>query len=725
MLNSFENEDYGQLISSLREIAMKYLNTQEKELQCNNLLDAVEKSLNDFSQLKHAIDKSIIVAVTDVKGKILSVNDKFCEISHYSREELVGKTHRIINSGYHDKLFFKDMWDTIISGEIWEGNIKNQAKDGSYYWVKSSIVPFCNEDNVPYMFIALRTDITEGKESEERLVQALKNDFNAVVSSMNCFVFYVTKDDSGRFVYQLGEGRLAYELGLETANIYSRTPREVFLNRVAEVIEKNYEKAFRGQPVTYHYSLNGHHVLTTLSPIYENGEIIKIIGCTNDISELNKAKEELEFLAYHDTLTNAPNRRKFIDDFTDLLVGNKRFALLTLDLDRFKVINDTLGHTYGDELLRVISKRLENAIGQAGFFYRFAGDEFVLLVPEPDNKKTYSDYAKKLLAVFKEKIQLSDRIELFTSASIGISLFPDHGEDADTLLKNADSAMYEAKRLGKNSFKLYDQTMKNVNQKNLQIETFLRAAIVNEELEIFYQPKLNLENNKIDSMEALLRWHNPVLGAVPPDVFIPLAEETGIIWEIDEWVLQNACLQNKEWNESGEFGNLRAAVNISANYFSHPNFVEMVERVLTETGLSPQLLELEITETAIIENTDECLNNVRKLNKLGVIVSIDDFGTGYTSLNYLKMFAFKILKIDRTYIKEIVNSSEDRAIVKMIIALAHELQLKVVAEGVEDSSIVECLKEFGCDEIQGYFVSRPLPKSDFQNFIQEQYTIIN
>lgn len=726
MINLFEYEDYSELILSLQEIAMQYQkNNQQEDPELNTVIDTIEKSLHDFSQFKQAIDQSIIIAVTDVKGKILYVNNKFCEISQYSSEELVGKTHRIINAGYHDKLFFNDMWNTINRGEIWEGNIKNKAKDGSFYWVKSTVIPFCHEDKQPYMFIALRTDITKGKESEEKLVQALKNDFNVVVSSMNCFVFYVSKDESGQFVYLLGEGRLSHEFGLTTTQIYNKTPREVYVDKIADILEEKYEKAYSGEIVTYDYSYNGHHVFTTLSPVYENGKIIKLIGCTNDISELNRAKEKVEFLAYHDILTGLPNRGKFTEDITQLLKAGRRFALFTMDLDRFKFINDMLGHTYGDELLKAVSGRLQSAAGQNGYIYRFAGDEFVMLLPEGDERTSYIKYANKLLAVFKEKIQLSDRIELYTTGSIGISVFPEQGEDADTLLKNADSAMYAAKKLGKNNYKVYNQTMKQASQKNIQIETFLRAAIINEELQLFFQPKLNLQDNKIVSMEALLRWHHPILGNMPPDIFIPLAEETGIIWEIDEWVLRNACRQNKEWNESGMFGPLRIAVNISANHFSRPNFVRVVERILRETGLSPELLELEITETAIIDNTDECLNNMKRLNKLGVIVSIDDFGTGYTSLNYLKKFSFRYLKIDRTYIKEMDKNKEDRAIVKMIISLAHELQLKVVAEGVEDSQIVDCLHQFGCDEIQGYFVSRPLPKSEFEEFIEGQYELVN
>jgi diguanylate cyclase (GGDEF)-like protein/PAS domain S-box-containing protein len=722
MLNSFDNEDYNELINSLRDLAIKKNDNQkrEREAQLNQLINIIDKSLNTFSRVKYAIDKSIILAVTDVSGKILYANKKFFEISKYSRNEIIGKTHRILNSGYHDKSFYQNMWKTILKGEIWEGNIKNRAKDGSLYWVKSTIVPFCNENNLPYMFFALRTDITKGKESEEKLVKVLKNDFNSVISTMHNFVFKVTRDDSGQFSYQFGEGKLAHKLGVDTPNIYQKSPREVFPSEIGDLLEANYEKSYMGQTLTYDYSFKDHHVLTTLSPIYENGKIINLIGCSNDVSDLISAKEEVEYLAYHDSLTSLPNRRKFVEDIKKFIGCGNRFALFMLDLDRFKFINDSLGHTFGDELLKIVSMRLQKVINQKGNLYRFAGDEFIILLPDIIDNEIFTNFTSNLLDVFKEKITFSNRTELYTTGSIGISIFPDHGGDIDILIKRADTAMYSAKSMGKNSYKIYDQTMKQANQKYLHIENFLRTAIENEELKLFFQPKLSVKDNKIKSMEALLRWNNPILGNIPPNEFIPIAEETGIIWQIDEWVLNNACLQNKKWNELELVNPLRIAVNISAIQFSHPNFVKIVEKVLNETGLAPELLELEITETTIIENTEECLNNVKKLREFGIVVSIDDFGTGFTSLNYLKRFPFDCIKIDQSYVREILKKKEDMAIVKTIIALAHELQLKVVAEGVEDQDVFECLIQLGCDEIQGYFVSYPLPRIEFEKNLRNQ-----
>ncbi|WP_191090719.1 sensor domain-containing protein [Niallia endozanthoxylica] len=716
MLNFFEDQDYKELIQSLRHASLKISGGLEEN--STEIIDEIKRVLNQFSTLKYAIDQSIIVAVTNASGQILYVNDKFCEISKYNRKELIGKTHKIINSGYHDQSFIKQMWDTIKRGEIWEGNIKNKAKDGMYYWVKTTIVPFCDDDNKPYMYIALRTDITAGKENEEKLVNALKNDFNLVVSSMHNFVFKVTKNHAGHFVYQFGEGKLAQQLGLETHLVYQKTPKELFSNRIASLLEENYEKAYTGQTVTYTYSYRNHHILTTLSPVYENGKITNIIGCSNDISELHRAKEEVEFLAYHDTLTNLPNRRKLIEDINQLIEKKQKFAFLLLDLDQFKNINDSFGHTFGDQLLKTIATRLQQVIGPNDYIYRFAGDEFIVLFPERLDEGVLIKAAEKLLSVFHEKVQFSSTVGLFITGSIGISLFPDHGLDIDQLMKNADFAMYAAKKQRRNAYKIFDQDMMEAKQDYLQIEAYLQTAIENDEFELYFQPKLDLKTNKISGMEALLRWHHPILGNVPPNKFIPIAEETGVIWKIDKWVLKNACIQNKKWAESKMAQQLRVSVNISPIQFSHPDFTEMVKHVLEETGLEPGLLELEITETTVIDNTEECIKNVETLRELGVGVSIDDFGTGYSSLNYLKRFPFDYLKIDQSYVREMFNRKEDMAIVKAIITLAKDLNLKVIAEGVEDSDILECLKDLDCDEIQGYYISRPLSSPDFETMMK-------
>lgn len=690
-------------------------------IKIETYIQQVAGCLEDYSNLKYAMDASIIIAATNTKGQILYANDKFCELSRYSREELVGKNHRLLNSGHHDKSFFINMWSTIKKGEVWEGEIKNKAKDGSFYWVKTTIVPIKDQTGTPVMYISLRTDITEGKIAQEKLVTALENDFRVVVNSMNNLIFKITRDAHNHFVYTLNEGRLACELGLQDEHMYNKTPKEVFPLDLANLFECQYEKAFLGQAVNYTYSFNGRQLLTYLSPVHRDGCVVEVIGCINDITDLHNAQEEINFMAFHDTLTNLPNRRKFNDDITDVILKSQKnhtsFAVFFLDLDRFKQINDSLGHTVGDDLIKEVSTRLRQVAAGKGFIYRFAGDEFIIVYPNIKNKEAVSAYANEVSSIFENSFLLDHSLEIYTTASIGISTFPEHGENYDTLLKNADTAMYVAKSAGRNNFKVYKREMNQHHEEALLIEQYLRKAIDNNELELHFQPKLDLTAQQVNGVEALLRWNHPILGNIPPAKFIPIAEDTGLIIKLDEWVLEKACQQSNEWNQFHFSSPIKVAVNISPLHFRLPNFLNVVDRVLTKTGLAPHLLEIEITESSFIDNTEQCITCLRQLREMNISVAIDDFGKGYSSLNYLRRFPITSLKIDRAFIQEAAENPEDLAIIKAITYLAHELNLKVVAEGIETKEVMELLEKLGCDEIQGYYISKPLPKQELKEII--------
>lgn len=713
----FDQNQVQPWIDSLQEIFRNTRSNYINLLQMEKDIQKICSFLEDYANLRYALDASAIVAVTDTSGKIIYANKKFCELSKYSMEELIGQNHRILNSGYHEKVFFRSMWQTINKGEIWEGEVKNKAKDGTFYWVKTTIVPLKEHDNKPVMYIAIRTDISEGKLAQEKLVEALQNDFTHVVNSMNNLIFKVAKDPDENFVYILNEGKLAYQLGLDNEKMRNKRPHNVYPIEIANMLISKYEQAFLGQPITYNYAYKDRQLLTYLSPIYREGKVVEIIGCTNDITELHHIQEEVEFMAFHDILTSLPNRRKFCDDLNHLMREsynkNKKIAIFFLDLDRFKQINDSLGHSVGDQLIKAVSKKLKNAIKSNAEIYRLAGDEFIIIYPELTNTDLASKYAEEILSIFDKSIQL-DRNEIITTCSMGISFYPEHGEDSDTLLKKADIAMYAAKLRGRNHFCIYEQEMNQANEEALLIENHLRKAIDNNELELYFQPKLDLMTRRINGMEALLRWKSPMFGNIPPDKFIPIAEDTGMIIKIDNWVLEQACVQNKEWNHSCFSSPLRVAVNISPLHFRLPNFQQVVEDVLERTGLDPHLLELEITENSFIDNIDECIECLEKLRKMGIVVAIDDFGKGYSSLNYLRKFPIHSLKIDRSFIYEVSKNREDIAIVKAITFLAHELNLKVVAEGIETKEVIDILEEIGCDEIQGYYISKPLPKQEFE-----------
>ena len=419
-------------------------------------------------------------------------------------------------------------------------------------------------------------------------------------------------------------------------------------------------------------------------------------------------------------LTGLPNRRKFKEHITRFINNGMPFALFILDLDEFKRINDYLGHNLGDQLLRMVSNRLEKLVKQEsnGRIYRYSGDEFIILLPEQTDEQQLSNFANLILNSFKDKFQMNHVLDVYVTISMGASIYPYHGNDEDSLFKSADRAMYASKRYEKNAFRIYDRQLEQEQKKNRQIENALKTVNMDEEFEVHFQPKMNAKTNEIRGLEALVRWNHPVMGNIPPNEFIKIAEETGNIWKIDEWVLREACKTVQEWNLRRKGKPLHIAVNISANHFAHPDFVPQVQSVLKDTGLDATLLEIEITETTLISNPEETKNNIQKLREIGVTVSIDDFGTGFTSLNYIRNYTFDTIKIDRSYIREMIEKKEDWIIVKTIINLAHELKIKVVAEGVEDERVLKVLKELNCDEIQGYLISKPLSKQNLEKLLE-------
>ena len=439
-----------------------------------------------------------------------------------------------------------------------------------------------------------------------------------------------------------------------------------------------------------------------------------------DITERKQAEELINHMAYHDSLTALPNRLLFNERLTGALQQAKgtdqRLAIMFLDLDRFKLVNDTLGHGMGDKLLIGVASRIISCIGPDDVVARMGGDEFTVLmhVRDPDEAARASE---RIIAALKEPFVI-DAYELHTTTSIGISLYPEDGDDAQALMRNADTAMYRAKDQGRNRYSYYDTAMNRLGIERLELENGLRYALEREELVVYYQPRLNIATGKIVGMEALVRWQHPVLGLVPPGKFIPLAEETGLIVPIGEWVLETACKQTKKWLDSG-YPALQIAVNLSARQFQSPGLVERIENILLSSGLRPEQLELEITESITMQDVDFTILTLRKLSDMGIHIAVDDFGTGYSSLSYLKNFPIHTLKIDQSFVRELQEGSYNAAIVNTVIYLAQNLNLKVIAEGVETEQQLAFLKDRRCDEMQGYLFSRPVPHEEFERVLHD------
>ncbi|UOF91976.1 EAL domain-containing protein [Fodinisporobacter ferrooxydans] len=418
--------------------------------------------------------------------------------------------------------------------------------------------------------------------------------------------------------------------------------------------------------------------------------------------QLQENHEHMYFQAHHDTLTGLPNRLFFGEQLQELFFqkNSESFAIMYLDLDRFKNINDTLGHTIGDQLLIQVAERVKNSLLNRATIHRIGGDEFTILIDRPEKNET-QEVAQSILNLFAQPFVLAES-EFYITASIGISLYPENGSDIETLLKHADSAMYAAKQNGGNRYKLYDAKIEFETAERVVLENYLRKAIKQDEFFLQYQPKVDLKTKQITGVEALLRWEHPKLGTVSPNKFIPVAEEIGLIGTIGEWVLRSACVQNKVWQEEG-LPPLRVAVNLSLYQFREDNLVQKIKDILMETGLDPTYLELEITESMSMYNEDYVVEKLSELRRIGIHISVDDFGTGYSSLNYLNKLPIDTLKIDRSFMKE-----DNKTTIKSIIGLAHNLNLKVIAEGVETSEQVDFLQQNGCDEAQGYFFDKPL-----------------
>ncbi len=566
-----------------------------------------------------------------------------------------------------------------------------------------------------YLISMLRRGHEQVQATEERLKEFLEG--------ANDLIFSIAPN--GRFLYanRAWERVLGYDRNnLEGMSLGDVIDADMRVKCMAEI-----EKALKGETVE---PMEG-RLMT------ESGETVDIEGtitCSfrkggagvvwvicRDISVRKKAQEQLYFMAHHDQLTGLPNRLFFADRLQLAKAQAKRTkhkcALLYLDLDRFKLINDTLGHAVGDVLLQEVGKRLLGCVRKVDTVARIGGDEFAIVLANLSNAADAEQVSTKILKSLAKPISVTDQ-ELFITTSIGLSIYPEHGDNPDFLLKKADAAMYQAKAQGRNNCQIYDPSMDRDADRRRSLEGGLRLAVEREELRLCYQPKVDAESNKIIALEALIRWEHPELGTLSPADFLSIAEETGLIVPIGEWVLRRACLDNRQWQDQG-LDKVRVAVNLSGFQLQASNFVERVKEILSETGLSGDYLEFEISETVIMQNPDFIMSVLTGLCEDGIHISIDDFGTGYSSLAHLKRFPVNTLKIDRTFVRDVESNSTNEAIASAIISMGKSLNLKVIAEGVETEEQFAMLKERHCAEMQGYLFSRPVPVEEVVGLLRD------
>lgn len=555
-------------------------------------------------------------------------------------------------------------------------------------------------------------DITQSKWAEKRL-EVSEQRFKSLYEHNPDIVFWFNLDG------QL----LSVNPAMEriTGFIWLELKGKTFDDLISHSLKKSSRDSFselkagntlHGETTIAHKSGAAVYLQTTIIPITVDQQLVGVYVIAQDITAKKQSMDTIRHIAYFDTLTGLPNRHHFFETLTETIHSysnteiKQSFALLFVDLDRFKLINDSLGHQAGDWLLKQTAIRIQNCIGSKGIISRLSGDEFIILLSDSDAEEA-EQLALHVQETVTEPVIYENHI-IHATVSIGISLYPDHGTELEQLVQYADIAMYRVKEQGKNGTLLFNSEMNDAIIRRTTMEKELREALTNKEFTLHYQPQIDAATGRITGLEALVRWEHPERGLISPTEFIPLAEETGMITKLGEWVLREACFQTKSWIDEG-LASVTVAVNISMKQFQDDRLFETIRLILEESKLPPSLLELEITESIGLQGTEQVIHKLHKLKTLGVRIAIDDFGTGYSSLHYLQKLPLDTLKIDKSFIREMSKETTGGSIVHSIIELAHSLKLDVLAEGVEQVSQHAQLAAFGCDRLQGYLFSRPVP----------------
>jgi len=668
-----------------------------------------EKELYAFKYAVEHSDNSILL--TDPDRNITFVNDVFEKSTGYTKEEVLGKSPRLLKSYQHDDNFYQELNEKLAREERWDGEFINKRKDGSFFYEKASIVPVVLNNKL-ISFLSIKLDITEYIEQNKKLAQAasvFENTEEAIIIA-NAQGEIISVNGAFSTIYGYKHQEV---LGKTLQILHSEKQNENFYHSLWEQLNKN--GIWRGKLINK--TKNGEliSVWSTIKKVTDkNGNTINFTAIQTDLRAIENTQAKADYLAYHDSLTGLYNRNNFEEYLAHALFiarkNNTMLAVLFIDLDRFKVINDTLGHDIGDKVLITVAKRLKHALRENDFISRWGGDEFVVIMENFDATEEVAYVASNIIKHLKQPMKI-DAHQLVTTASIGISLYPQNGENANTLIKHADSAMYLAKDMGKNNFRFYTTELSKKIQNKLDIDMALHNALQNKEFYMVFQPQYSLKTKKIFALEALVRWKNPQLGTVAPDQFIPIAEDSGVIIPLGYFIIEESCKEYKKMKDQG-VDIQHIAINVSSIQFKKPDLLDHFLQITKKYNLSPSEIEIEITERFIMEHTLANMTMLQNFQKEGFMIAIDDFGTGYSSMSYLKQLPIDTIKIDKSFVDDIAEGSSDNVIIDAIIALSKTLGYTIIAEGIETKAQEDFLTNLSCDIGQGYIFSKPLSSKE-------------
>jgi diguanylate cyclase (GGDEF)-like protein/PAS domain S-box-containing protein len=665
------------------------------------------------------------IALIGPDARIIFTSSPSERILGYSSEEMVGlSVFDLVHPD--DRSGTTQTMATLLTnpGSTQTNSRRFRHKDGSWRWLESTVTNLLGEPTVGAI-VANYRDVTERrlteealKASEERFRSIQESALDAIIT-MNAEGVITSWNPQAEITFGWNSEQVVGSPLAETIippqhrEAHTQSLQQFLATGEGEILNKRIEITALDR--------DGQEFPVELAvvPLYRD-DAVSFCAFIRDIRERKKAEDMIRHLAYNDVLTNLPNRVLFEERLRMELARARRarqkVAVMCLDLDRFKIVNDTVGHSGGDQLLREVASEFAEAIREGDTVSRVGGDEFAFLLPGIEHAEDAAIVAERVLRRIRYPRRIGGQ-EFRVTTSIGITIFPRDGNDAESLLRNADTAMYRAKERGRDNYQVYTPAMKASLLEMLALENDLGHALEREELKVHYQPVMDIKTGRIVGAEALLRWPHPERGLVPPDEFIPLAEETGLILPIGEWVLRQACAQAAAWN-SGGLGALRITVNVSARQVEQPGLVQAVASALGETGLPPHYLHLELTEGAVMRQIETVITTLAALRSMGVGISVDDFGTGYSSLGYLKRFPIDTIKIDRSFVGDVTTDQNDAAIVTTVIAMARSLKLRVIAEGVETEPQLDFLRRAECDEFQGFLLSRAVPPDDFADLVR-------